>query len=86
MIGVADPDGSIRNPVVETQNGQSFLQDAAVIIGVPFALILVGLGITMAVYGQAGERKGTTEEDSVLEAEAIVTGELVDTNHSTDEG
>lgn len=86
MIGVADPDGSIRNPVVEAQNGQSFLQDAAVIIGVPLALVLVGVGITVAVYGQTGERKGTTDNDSVLEAEAIVTAELVETSNITDEG
>ena len=86
MIGVADPDGSIRNPVAEAQGGQSFLQDAAVIIGVPLALVLVGVGITMAVYAQADRDSEAGEgEDSVLEAEAIVVAEIVDASDVTDE-
>ena len=83
MVGVADPDGTIRNPVVEAQADDSLLEDMTLIIGVPLAVVLVGVGITMAVYGRSGET-GTTpannlaEESTVLEAEALIVAELVE--------
>ena len=52
MIGVADPDGTVRNPVVEAQGDGSLLQDMAFIIGIPLAVVLVGVGITMVVYAR----------------------------------
>ena len=60
MIGVADPDGTIRNPPSTAVSSNSLLEDVAIIIGVPFALILVGVGITMAVYGQFNARQEAT--------------------------
>ena len=80
MIGVADPDGTIRNPPSTAVSSNSLLEDVAIIIGVPFALILVGVGITMAVYGQhnAPEEHGFMEEAPALEAEMVMVAELVD--------
>lgn len=80
MIGVADPDGTIRNPPSKAVSSNSFLEDVAIIIGVPLALILVGVGITMAVYGQynAREEDGSMEEAPALEAEMIMVAEVVE--------
>ncbi|MEL0266487.1 MAG: peptidylprolyl isomerase [Candidatus Poseidoniales archaeon] len=90
MIGVADPDGTIRNPVVEAQSGGSLLEDMALIIAVPLAVVLVGVGITMAVYGRfndedASSAKLTAEPPAVLEAEALIVAELVEGDDITDE-
>ena len=89
MIGVADPDGTIRNPVVEAQGDGSLLEDIALVIGVPLAVVLVGVGITMAVYGRfndedASSAKLTAEEPPVLEAEALIVAELVEGDDVTD--
>ena len=80
MIGVADPDGTIRNPPSTAVSSNSLLEDVAIIIGVPFALILVGVGITMAVYGQhnAREEHGSMEEAPALQAEMVMVAELVE--------
>jgi cyclophilin family peptidyl-prolyl cis-trans isomerase len=80
MIGVADPDGTIRNPASKATSSNSLVEDIAIIIGVPFALILLGVGITMAVYGQhnAREEHGATGEVPALEAEMVMVAELVD--------
>ena len=79
MIGVADPDGTIRNPPSTAVSSNSLLEDVAIIIGVPFALILVGVGITMAVCGQFNARQedASTTADP-LEAEMVVVAELVE--------
>ena len=89
MIGVADPDGTIRNPVVEAQGDGSLLEDIALVIGVPLAVVLVGVGITMAVYGRfnhedASSAKLTAEEPPILEAEALIVAELVEGDDVTD--
>ena len=90
MIGVADPDGTIRNPVVEAQGSDSLLEDMALIIAVPLAVVLVGVGITMAVYGRfndedASSAKLTAEPPAILEAEALIVAELVEGEDITDE-
>ena len=89
MIGVADPDGTIRNPVVEAQSDGSLLEDMALIIAVPLAVVLVGVGITMAVYGRlndedASATKLTAEAPAILEAEALIVAELVEGEDITD--
>ncbi|MGB2362092.1 MAG: peptidylprolyl isomerase [Candidatus Poseidoniaceae archaeon] len=89
MIGVADPDGTIRNPVVEAQGSDSLLEDMALIIAVPLAVVLVGVGITMAVYGRlndedASATKLTAEAPAILEAEALIVAELVEGEDITD--
>ena len=90
MIGVADPDGTIRNPVVEAQGDGSLLEDMALIIAVPLAVVLVGVGITMAVYGRFNDEdessaKLTAEPPAILEAEALIVAELVEGDDITDE-
>ena len=87
MIGVADPDGTIRNPVSKATSSNSLVEDVAIIIGVPFALILVGVGITMAVYGQynACDEHGSIGEASALEAEMVMVAELVEPDDVKDE-
>ena len=90
MIGVADPDGTIRNPVVEAQSDGSLLEDMALIIIVPLAVVLVGVGITMAVYGRFNDEdtsspKLTAEAPAILEAEALIVAELVEGDDITDE-
>ena len=89
MIGVADPDGTIRNPVVEAQSDGSLLEDMALLIAVPLAVVLVGVGITMAVYGRlndedASATKLTAEAPAILEAEALIVAELVEGEDITD--
>ena len=89
MIGVADPDGTIRNPVVEVQGDGSLLEDLALVIGVPLAVVLVGVAITMVVYGRindedASSAKLTVEEPPILEAEALIVAELVEGDDVTD--
>lgn len=88
MIGVADPNGTIRNPVVEVQSDGSLLEDMALVIGVPLALVLVGVGITMVVYGRFTDNdasaKLTAEEPTILEAEALIVAELVEGDDVTD--
>ena len=79
MIGVADPDGTIRNPPSTAVSSNSLLEDVAIIIGVPFALILVGVGITMAVYGQLNARQEDASSTAApLEAEMVMVAELVE--------
>ena len=80
MIGVADPDGTIRTPVVESQGGGGWLQDIALVVGLPILVVLVGVGITMAVYTQQGNNPLTQAEGepTVLEAEMVMVAELVE--------
>ena len=90
MIGVADPDGTIRNPVVEAQGDGSLLEDMALIIGLPLTVVLVGVGITMVVYGRFKDEEVSSanliaEEPPILEAEALIVAELVEGDDITDE-
>ena len=90
MIGVADPDGTIRNPVVEAQGDGSLLEDMVLIIGLPLAVVLVGVGITMVVYRRFNDEDDssanlTAEEPAILEAEALIVAELVEGDDITDE-
>ena len=80
MIGVADPDGTIRNPVVEAQSENTWLQDAVLVVGLPLVLVLVGVGITYAVYAQQSKDSlpGDGEAPTVLEGEMVMVGELVE--------
>ena len=79
MIGVADPDGTIRNPPSMAVSSNSLLEDVAIIIGVPFALILVGVGITMAAYGKFNARQEDASSTAApLEAEMVMVAELVE--------
>ena len=86
MIGVADPDGLIRNPPVEVQSESTLLEDMALVIGIPLLLVLVGVGITMGVYGNtagvATEKTTRIETEDVMVAEMIMDAEMV---HSPDE-
>jgi len=89
MIGVADPDGTIRNPVVEAQGDGSLLEDIVLVIGVPLAVVLVGVAITMVVYGRINDEDAssaelTAEEPPILEAEALIVAELVEGDDVTD--
>jgi len=85
MIGVADPDGLIRNPPVEAQSESTLLEDLALVIGIPLLLVLVGIGITLGVYGNtvnASEKSDLAEPDGVMVAEMIMEAEMV---HPPDE-
>ena len=82
MIGVADPDGTIRNPVVDTQSDSTLLEEMALIIGVPLVLVLVGGAITMAVYSSrlesnASDKVDLAQHEVPLEAEMIMEAEMV---------
>ena len=87
---MAYPDGTIRNPVVEAQDDGSLLQDMAFIVGIPLAVVLVGVGITMVVYARADDSDALTAPSDdgasdVLEAEAVMVAELVESGDLTDE-
>ena len=80
MIGVADPDGTIRNPVSQAQSENTWLQDAALVVGLPILVVLVGVGITLVVYNQQEKNPlaDDHQEADVLEAEMVMVGELVE--------
>ena len=82
MIGVADPDGTIRNPVVQAQGDGGWLQDIALVVGLPILVVLVGVGITMTAYNYSQQENNpltqTEREPAVLEAEMVVVAELVE--------
>ena len=85
MIGVADPDGLIRNPPVEAQSESTLLEDLALVIGIPLLLVLVGVGITLGVYGNntnAPDKGDLAEPEEVMVAEMIMEAEMV---HPPDE-
>ena len=84
MIGVADPDGTIRNPVDNVEEGSNFLQNAAIVIGVPFAVVLLGGGFAMFVHSRVDE-DSENGEATVLEAETLVVAELVEPGYLRDE-
>ena len=55
----------------------------AFIVGIPLAVVLVGVGITMAVYARADDSDALTapsadDASGVLEAEAVMVAELVE--------
>lgn len=80
MIGVADPDGTIRNPVVEAQGGSDWLQDAVLVVGLPLLVVLVGVGITLAVYNKQEKNPltGDEQQPAVFEAEMVMVAEIVE--------
>ncbi|MFZ9047688.1 MAG: peptidylprolyl isomerase [Poseidonia sp.] len=81
MIGVADPDGSIRNPVVDTQSDSTFLQDMVVVVGLPLFIVLAGGGIVYVLYTgrDGGDAPDATDSGaSVIEAELVMEAEMVD--------
>ena len=87
---IRDSDGTIRNPVVEAQGDGSLLEDMVLIIGLPLAVMLVGVGITMVVYRRFNDEDDssanlTAEEPAILEAEALIVAELVEGDDITDE-
>jgi cyclophilin family peptidyl-prolyl cis-trans isomerase len=78
LIGVADPDGTIRNPVVTAESDSTFLADMVVVVCLPLLVVLIGTAITVGVYtnrsdnglAQAGSEE-VMEAEMVLEAEAV---------------
>ena len=80
MIGVADPDGTIRNPVSQAQSENSWLQDAVLVVGMPLLVVLFGVGITLVVYNRQ-ENNPLNEgqhDDTVLEGEMLMVAELIE--------
>ncbi len=80
MIGVADPDGSIRNPVAEAQSESTFLRDAVLVVGLPLVLVLAGAGVVYAVYtGRVGPKQLdlTAGTATAVEAELVMDAEMV---------
>ena len=62
----------------------------AFIVGIPLAVVLVGVGITMVVYARADYSDALTAPSDdgasdVLEAEAVMVAELVESGDLTDE-
>jgi len=89
MIGVADPDGSIRNPVVDTQSESTFLQDMVVVVGLPLLIVLAGGGVVYVLYTarDEGDQPDPTDGSAgVVEAELVMDAEMVeDIKAPTDE-
>lgn len=89
MIGVADPDGTIRNPVVTAEGDSTFLEDMVVIVGVPLLLILIGAAITVGVYANRSDDgldqaatvdatpSGPPDEEGVMDGEMVLEAEAV---------
>jgi len=89
MIGVADPDGSIRNPVVDTQSESTFLQNMVVVVGLPLLIVLAGGGVVYVLYTarDEGDQPDPTDASAgVVEAELVMDAEMVeDLKAATDE-
>ena len=64
MIGVADPDGTIRNPTVEEVEGSTLLADLVTIVAVPVAVVLVGGAVVYIGYSNAKRPSVPSEEAS----------------------
>ena len=79
MIGVADPDGTIRNPTVEEVEGSTLLADLVTIVAVPVAVVLVGGAVVYIGYSNAKRPSVPSEEASkALEDETVfMDAELV---------
>ena len=82
MIGVADPDGTIRNPPSTAQGEASLLEDIAVVIAIPLLLVLIGSAITLTVYklqtNDGEEQPLLAQADTgIIEAEMVMVAEVV---------
>ena len=79
MIGVADPDGTIRNPPVEEAEGSTLLADLVTVVAVPVAVVLVGGAVVYIGYSNAKRPSVPSEEASkALEDETVfMDAELV---------
>jgi len=64
MIGVADPDGTIRNPPVEEAEGSTLLADLVTVVAVPVAVVLVGGAVVYIGYSNAKRPSVPSEEAS----------------------
>jgi len=79
MIGVADPDGTIRNPPVEEAEGSTLLADLVTVVAVPVAVVLVGGAVVYIGYSNAKRPSVPSEEAlKALEDETVfMDAELV---------
>jgi cyclophilin family peptidyl-prolyl cis-trans isomerase len=81
MIGVADPDGTIRNPEVKTQSDSTWVEDLALVVGIPLLLVLIGSVIVFSVYTNRSDDHSETpkfnEPEPVMEAELVMDAEMV---------
>ncbi|MEK9651921.1 MAG: peptidylprolyl isomerase [Poseidonia sp.] len=78
MIGVADPDGTIRNPVVTAESDSTFLADMVVVVGLPLLVVLLGTAITVGVYANRTDNGlAQAGSDEVMEAEMVLEAEAV---------
>ncbi len=79
MIGVADPDGTIRNPPVEEAEGSTLLADLVTVVAVPVAVLLVGGAVVYIGYSNAKRPSVPSEEASkAMEDETVfMDAELV---------
>ena len=78
MIGVADPDGTIRNPVVTAESDSTFLADMVVVVGLPLLVVLLGTAITVGVYANRTDNGlAQASSDELMEAEMVLEAEAV---------
>ena len=75
---------------MEAQGDGSLLEDMVLIIGLPLAVVLVGVGITMVVYRRFNDEDALRPSSPLKsqpssEAEALIVAELVEGDDITDE-
>lgn len=74
MIGVADPDGTIRNPPAEVIESSSFVETAVKVIIIPLILLLLAAIPVVVFRGRSDEPLGMYKEAIIIDAELIDDG------------
>ena len=74
MIGVADPDGTIRNPPAEVIESSSFVETAVKVIIIPLILLLLAAIPVVIFRGRSDEPLGMYKEAIIIDAELIDDG------------
>ena len=74
MIGVADPDGTIRNPPSEVLESSSFAETVVKVVTIPLVLLLLAAIPVVVVRGRSEEPLGMYKEAIIIDAELIDDG------------
>jgi cyclophilin family peptidyl-prolyl cis-trans isomerase len=78
MIGVADPDGLIRNPPEPIENQSSFAESLVRVVTLPLVSLLVVAAIVGLFRSRTDQPVSMMREDGILVAELVIEGQLPD--------
>lgn len=78
MIGVADPDGLIRNPPEPIESQSSFAESLVRVVTLPLVSLLVVAAIVGLFRSRTDQPVSMLREDGILVAELVIEGQLPD--------